>query len=96
MHHVDIIVFFARSYLGDSSWFGFVAALVLFFPSQRLWIAPRRMAELMSDVVYTNLVSTSCWHVGLDGLKFNGAAVKTMPRATVDSVSGSQLDPPWT
>ena len=35
------------------------------------------------------LVSTSHWHVKLEGLEFNGAAVKTMPYAIVDSGPGS-------
>ena len=42
------------------------------------------------DFVYTNLVSNSY------RLKINGAAVKTIPYAIVDSGAGSQLNPPWT
>ena len=46
--------------------------------------------------MYTNLVSTNCWHVKLDGLKFNGAAVKTIPYAIINPGAGSYLNPPWT
>ena len=35
--------------------------------------------------MYTKLVCTSYWHVKLDGLKFNDAAVKTRLHDIVDS-----------
>ena len=37
--------------------------------------------------MYTKLVCTSYWHVKLDGLKFNDAAVKTRLHDIVDSVA---------
>ena len=43
----------------------------------KLTIAGVNCAHCTGDFVYTNLVCTSYWHVKLDGLKFNGAAVKT-------------------
>ena len=59
----------------------------------KLTIAGVNSAHYTGDFVYTNLVCTSCWHVKLDGLKFNGAAVKTIPYAIVDS---GAAEPPWT
>ena len=42
-------------------------------------------AHYTGDFVYPNLVCFSYWHVKLDGMKFNVAAVKTIPHAIVDS-----------
>ena len=51
----------------------------------KLTIAGVNGAHYTGDFAFSNRVCTSYWHVKLDGLKFNGAAVKTIPDAIVDS-----------
>ena len=53
-------------------------------------------AHCTRDFVYPNLVTTSYWHVKLDGMKFNYAAVETISYAIVDSCGRCWLHQPWT